>query len=360
MYKLTLNQHKGFALIMTMSILMVLSIALIQIFEDRSLEVAQQENSTQQFKAESLARSVFKVLLATIKDKGFYWVVTANRRYQEFGISIDLIEQGTLADLSIQPIDSRFDLNQRFKNDDSGREIIFKNILIQCQLENNTQETETYFELNDQDVYKVISAINDWRDDDEELYDEYGEGSEYYSAMENPFEIKNSSLDYVSEIKVIPSVNQLKFSDYIIKKYFRVSSLRTPDEFININLVSKEEVDEVFSFLTRYNDVPTYETVVANAERIVALLVQKNAEPSNGYKDGLPIESYQDTKGFFKEMEQEGVLFSETGKKLFKTESKFVTVKYTILVDQYQLRVDSLIELSGAKGGIKIHTFSMR
>ena len=358
MFKLAQNQNKGFALIMTMSILMVLSIALIQIFEDRSLEVAQLENSTQQFKTESLARSVFKVLIATINDKGFYWVVTANRRYKEFGVSIDVIGQGTLADLSIQPIDSRFDLNQRFKNDESGREIIFKNILIQCQLENDTQETESYFELNDRDVYKVVSAINDWRDDDTEPYDEYGEGVEYYGAMENPFEIKNSSFDYVSEIKLIPNFNQLKISDYILKKYFRVSNLRTPDEFININLISKGEGDEVVNFLKRYDSVSKYEIVAANAKHISEFLIQ-NAASQPLDSGGIPKQAYTDVNDFFKDMETEGLLFSEAEKKLFKTKSKYVAVKYAILVDQYQLRVNSLIELTGKKGGIKIHTFSM-
>ena len=339
---------------------MVLSIALIQIFEDRSLEVAQLENSTQQFKAESVARSVFRVLLGTIHEMGLYQVVSTNRPYQKLGFSTDVIDLAVLTDLSIEPIDYRFDLNQKFKGDDSERELVFKNILIQCQLENKDQETESYFDLMDQDVFRIISAINDWMDYDSEAYDIYGEGIELYGETEYPFEIKNRRFDFLSEIKMIPSVNQLKLSDYIVKKHFRVSDNSSPKEFININLAEK---DTIIAFFKRFEDVSDYETIVANAEQIADSIIQDRTDPPKPPKYSTDKDIYSTKSTFREEMEEDTLyaLFTEQEKKVFNTKSTFVEIKYTIMVDHYQLSVNSLIKLgtNDGKDRIIIHTFSM-
>ncbi|MBT4286623.1 MAG: hypothetical protein HOD92_04740 [Deltaproteobacteria bacterium] len=350
MEKLGHSPKHGFALLLTMSILMVLSIALIQIFENRSLEVAQLDNSTQQFKAESVARSVFRVLLGAIHERGLYQVVSANRQYQKFGFSTDVADLGVLTDLLIQPVDFRFELNQKFKGDASDRETVFKNMLILCQKENESQDTgETYFELNDRDVYGIVSAINDWRDDDSDPYPDYGEGIEFYGSVEYPFEVKNSPFDFLSEIKLIPGINQLKLSDFIIKKYFRVvGNGRIPDEFININLGLE---GEIVQFLNRYDGVSKYETAVANALEIEEIILRNPGNQTDPY--------FKNTSDFFKALEQEGVILEEE-KKLFKVQSKYVEIKYIILVDQYQLGIYSLIELNNdGKNGIIIHTFSI-
>ena len=330
---------------------MVLSIALIQIFENRSMEVAQLENSTQQFEAESVARSVFRVLLGEIHEKGLYQVVTFNRKVQKLGISNDVLGMAILTDLSIEPIDFQFELNQRFKADVSDRETIFKNVLVQCQTENESQDTmETYFELNDRDIYSIVSAINDWRDDDSDPYVEYGEGIEYYGDEAYPFEVKNSPFDFLSEIKLIPSINQLKLPDFIIKKYFRVvGNGRTPDESLNINLGLE---GEIVRFLNRYDNVSKYERVAANASQIEELILRTPGKLMDPY--------FNNTSDFFKELEQEGLILEDEEKKLFKVQSKYVEIKYTLMIDQYQLGVYSLVELNNdGKDGITIHTFSM-
>lgn len=361
MEKITGASKKGFALLLTMSILMVLSIALIKIFEDRSLEVAHLENSTQQFKAESVARSVFRVLLTAIKEKGLYPVFRASKSIPA-GIPINVIDQGSFSELSIQPIDHRFHLNDLFQAKDPDRATIFKNVLIQCQQENNIEEDETYFELNEQDVFGIISAINDWRDEDSEPDEEYMDGIEYYGFEKHPFEIKNSSFDYISEIKLIPRIARLNISDFILKKYFRVSEDRNLEDFLDINLKSKEEI---IQFLKRYDDVLDFETVVANAEVIADIITQNTDSPTDP-KYSISEDISSATGQFRTEMEQEGFWPGFTDKEvaLFKVQTNYIELRYKISVDRYQLSVYALLKInySNQKGDIAnfdIYTFSM-
>ncbi len=57
----------GIALIMTLSIILFMSIALMRTFENRNVEVALLENTIRRFQAESISRSVLRAILIAIK-----------------------------------------------------------------------------------------------------------------------------------------------------------------------------------------------------------------------------------------------------------------------------------------------------
>ncbi|MBU3915159.1 hypothetical protein KKA14_06455, partial [bacterium] len=103
---------RGVALLMSLSIILLLSIALMKTFESRSVEVAHLENSLQRFQAETLSRSIYRAILIAIKTKGLVSIVQNKKSW--FGIPFPLQETQYFQLNEIRPIDHCFNLNWKF------------------------------------------------------------------------------------------------------------------------------------------------------------------------------------------------------------------------------------------------------
>ena len=113
--------RSGVALLISLSIVTLLSIALMSAFENRTVEVAHLENSLERFQAETLSRSVLRATLLAIKQQGLVNIVKNKQAWQNLPIPI---QNGTFQIQEIQPIDHLFNLNTRFRMGDE-RSTIF-------------------------------------------------------------------------------------------------------------------------------------------------------------------------------------------------------------------------------------------
>ena len=345
---------EGVAMIVTLSILLVLSMALMKTFESRSVEVAHLSNDIHRFQAESLSRSLFRATLSAIRQKGLLAVRHAIGSLPA-GIPV-FLESGYFSDLAVLPIDHRFNLNKSFLPiSDPDRGTIFYNVV--QGIRSRSENEEIYFELMEHDVYPLLSALNDWYDSDDIPDDAYQDGIEMYPFEEPPFEIKNGYLDFLSEVKLIPRFRELGLSHRELHRHFRAN--KGGDlEFIDINLASE---DEISAFLNNYENLETYRTVYENRIEI-AEIAKQDMPLSAKAKYPIGSEPYGRSSEWRRELESLGVfsLLTAKEKELFRLKTDHIEISFVVSVGNVSLRLNSTVKLHyGGSKKDKIERFTI-
>ena len=326
-------------MIVTLSILLVLSMALMKTFESRSVEVAHLSNEIHRFQAESLARSLFRAALSSIQEKGLM-AVRKNIGHLPAGIPFSL-ESGHFSNLVIAPIDYRFNLNKLFyPSSDPDRATIFYNII--QDIRSRSENEDAYFALMEHDIHPILSALNDWCDSDDFPDEAYQDGIEMYPFEEPPFEIKNSYFDFLSEVKLIPRFKSLNLSHHELHSNFRVN--KGGDlEFIDINLASE---DEISGFLKNYGNLYDYRTVYENRIEIAAI-AKEDMPLSWEPKYPLDVDPYSHSSDWRQELENLGIYTQMTAKEkgLFKAKSNHIEISFMVLVGNIHLKLYSIVKL---------------
>ncbi len=334
---------QGIALLMSLSVILVLTIALMKTFESRTVETAHLVNNNQRFQSETLSRSVFRAILIAIKTKGLIYIVK-NKSYWE-GIPLPLQEQQYCQITDVKPIDHRFNINKRFRNDDPRAEMLVNIVNIYRKTNNSLTE-----DLLLDEIYPFLSAVNDWIDSDIEQDSVFMFDYEDYAGVEPEFEVKNRGFDRLSEIKALPPFQELGISFNDIKDQFRIFS---GDEFIDINLA---EEDEIISFLERYKDLDTYPNVYNNSKSLVDIITNRDKEQSeenggmSGFLDPQPRFSpplYSRGKSSWEQtLAAEGITLERAEKDLFQAVTNHLFISFSITVENTTVITDAVIKLS--------------
>lgn len=349
-----LKGNRGIALLMSLTIILFVSVALMKTFENRSVEIAHLENTYQRFQAETLSRSVLRTILMTIKTQKLIVVMNGKDRWQDIPFPF---EKGIFQINEIKSIDHHFNLNRDFK---SGNESdIFSNMVVQyyeSQANSNG--------IIKEDTSSVMSAINDWTDYDQEPDEVYLYDYEQYPQNDLNFEIKNRDFDRLSELKIIPPFQKLGFSVEYLNDHFRVKG--KDESVIDINLATKEEME---SFLERYKGIAGYYEVYDNRSQIAEIMdgADKNADGSQ--MTGLPsldprfalAANSRDESEWNKKLKEEGISLEKNGKQmeLFAERSNYIRLKFSVQVDRTTINAESIIKIEYLKNTFNISGMSV-
>ena len=349
-------KQKGAVLLMTLSVILLLSVALMKTFENRSIEMAHLENISSTFKARMAARSGFRILLQIIQDKSLFGVTQVLSTMPEsFSIEMPGLE-GELSGIKIEPIDHKFNLYWTFRSssiDESSYTLsIFTNLVNQIYLD-RTNKSSSSIELSKEEIAPVMADIFDWQDPNEDpdvVNEEYG--TEQYPQQEGFYKIKNKNFDILSELKLIPKFQNLKLTSTEIRKNFKIIQ---PSEksFINVNIATK---DEIVEFLKRFEDVDGYQSLF-QSENLPKLL---SSELGIARK-------YENYENLFNVLNQELSGSDAIGTKnkptFFKIKSEYISIQYKVHIKKTTLRVRSIVELKYKSetsfdiSGFTIHQF---
>ena len=196
------NSLRGVALLLTLSMIVILSIALAKVYEERSVEVAHLGNSLRQTRVELLARSVFRTILSAIKDQG---LIAVNYSLTQIPDHAPIpFDDGLFTKPVITSVDSNFLLNSRAFKPGTPEAQIFTNLIVGILNEQSNGDVSTA----QPDVEPLLSAINDWTDENVIPDEHFFYGGEIYPTEEPPFSVKNRLFDSLPEIKLLPRVSQ--------------------------------------------------------------------------------------------------------------------------------------------------------
>lgn len=341
----------GVALLMSLSIILLLSIALMKTFESKSIEVAHLDNNLQRFEAETLSRSVFRAILLAIKEKGLIPIVRNKNLWS--GVRLPL-GNGSFQIQVIEPIDHRFNLNQKFKFDDPRVDIFF-NLVAQYQA-----KKEEGINIFQEEIFVVASAVNDWIDVDKDPDEQFLYDSERYLDQEPEFEVKNRYFDFLSELKIIPAIRKLGFQTNDFEQIFRVHG--GIGSFININLAAKDDIE---IFLERFENVEGYAKVYDNRVKLAEIIDDQGADSMNNQAlfNLVPrfVPPLYDRKSKWKLLLDEAGFdeLSQQEEDLFRAITTYLSIKFSVLVGRVTVKVKSIVAVAYIKNSTVIKKFTI-
>jgi len=194
----------GIALIMTLSILLVMSIAASEVLEKTSIELKLLQNNRDQFQVEAYARSAFRAMLIFLSENGANKVALGFHLLCQstFGECEIAFEGASLLRLHIRSLDHLPVLNLSYRHMDKVR--AFNKVA-----EQTLRQDEVFDDLL---ATRTLGAIIDWSDEGDDFVSYNGlEGDEGASLFneEPSLLIKNRGIDFPSELKAIPSARDL-------------------------------------------------------------------------------------------------------------------------------------------------------
>ncbi len=339
---------------MAMSVILLLSIALMRTFENRTVETVHLANSLQRFQSETLSRSVFRAILLTIQTKGLLFVNNNKTRWQ--GIPIPLNESQYFQISKIKPIDHLFNLNRRFRSNDPWP-TVFLNIVNLHQEDNETFSGGKTLD----DIIPVLSALNDWIDVDDEADSEFLYNNEEYRDMNPEFEVKNRELDRLSEVKLIPPMQTLGFSQKDLKERFRVFPIEKDSNkiWIDLNLSTPVEVEE---FLLNFKDIEKYSNVYNESATILEILEERDSDQEDNKEESTSAFSDPDPRyspplynrggsEWEKALELAGIQLTGDEQKLFATSTSLLAVEFSVTTQRVTVKTEAILELEYTDSG---------
>ena len=333
--------RSGIALLISLSIVTLLSIALMSAFENRSVEVAHLENSLERFQAETLSRSILRAVLLTIKQQGLVYIVKYKQAWQNIPISI---QNGSFQIREIQPVDHLFNLNHRFDSDANlYRSAIFKNLVNRYYT--NLGDAQEPLET---EVHMAISAINDWTDSDGEGDEIFMNDFEQYPHANPAIEVKNHPLDRLGEVNLLEPFSNLKMSKQYLEDNFRVFS---GEEFLDVNLADEESANDFFD---RLENVTEFENIYANRAELIKIIVGSTETDSFLLQQATPLKFpppvYSNKKGesaWQEELEKANLFaqLKQIEKEQFKVRTDYIRIRYQMSMNQMSLDVESIVKI---------------
>lgn len=312
-------------------------------FENRSIEMAHLESTRSTFKARLAARSLFRLFLKGIQEKGFFYTHQALLQVpKEIALPIPGLD-GELSGLEIVPIDHKFNLYWWFRSSSISESTyalsIFTNIINQIK-DDRKKDSRASSKLTKEEIAPVVADIYDWQDKDGTpnlVNEEYG--IEEYSQEDILFQVKNRNFDILAELKLVPKFQNLKITSKEIDQHFKVN-FNKDKSFVNVNIATKEEILE---FLKRFEGVDGYDSLFED-ENLRKLLSKKE----------LGIRKYETYDSLFEDL-NEALSGSANGidaigtsaePTFFKIKSDYISIQYKVHMNQTTLRVKAIVEIT--------------
>jgi hypothetical protein len=356
---------RGVALLMTLSMIVLISVALMKMFEKRSVEVAHLGHNLDRFQAETLSRSVFRAILIAIRQQGLVAIIGNQALWQDVPFPL---ENGTFRIESIKPADQRHNLNARITSVNAiERRERFYNVVSRIRREHAPE----LYGIFQEEVSPSLSAIIDFVDPDREpdpvfLYD-----FEYYPHAQPPFTVKNRELERVGEIRLLEPIRKLGIAQAPLEDYFRVHGDLIVPEFIDINLA---QPGEVTAFLELFQNVPGYENAYHNREALDDIATDTDYTQMETPTGLLNVEPRFPPDNFYHRIDSRwlgrltnrGITLEPKEQELFRPVTYLLEVRFSVAVGRVMVRVISLLQLSYlddrkslAINQIRILTFAM-
>ena len=331
-------------MLMSLSVILLLSIALMKTFEKRSVEVAHLGNNLERFQTESLSRSVFKVILISIKERGLFTLL-GNQDFWK-GVSFP-IGNGSFKILEVTPIDHLFNLNRKIKDDDPYIRV-FTNLVTFYR-----DSIGGYDYLTEENILEALSAIIDWTDRDQDMDEIFRYDSEQYYSEEPSFIVKNRRFDRLSEVRLLPAFRALGISDDFLEKNFRVfggtgeeTGFGKSGEYINVNLIGKDQME---AFLLRYQGVEKFATAYNRRDDIMDLIIKQRPE-NQGFsidprKVNPPFPAKDFKRDWTAQLKAAGINLNEDEKLLFQPYSEYLLIKFQVQVGRATVNIRSIVQI---------------
>ncbi|MDT8446027.1 MAG: hypothetical protein RRB13_03890 [bacterium] len=328
-----MNRRPGMALLLTLTLLLILSIALAKSFEDRALERRHLEAQEAKFQMENTARSVLRGLIQVLRSVGYWQVAVGPMGLKRIpaGAVVPLGEGG-VSNLTITPMDQRFNLSGRYDADDRAKAKLFEATLGSIY----RQREQTTYPAN---VEEVIGAISDFEDTDQDPASVYG--VEQYPQSHPAFQVKNAELDQLSEVKVIPAFQRLGLTQRELEQNFRV--LGDPLPSLDVNSASKEEI---VRFIEQYSEVGApFLNLSRLKDDLVEILSKKDKLGLGPYFDHPFVKRGQSV--FERELAARGLgeQMSEREKGLFKAVPDLLEIRYNVHYGEFVRQVTAQLSL---------------
>jgi len=357
-----LKRQRGVALLMALSLLAVLSAALMHSLEERALEVRFQAAEREDFFLQLQARSSFRVIASLLQTEGPWFVLESQLGLLPYRDAQDPhlyhlalpIGETILSELHVTLLDHAVMLNPaRGVKADAGLDLVLGNLLAQLH------EGEALPPAPD--TIAFLSSLNDFLDQDQDVDKEFFLGPETYYNQTPAFEVKNRGLDRLSEVKILPSYRSLGLRNDQLQRHFRIHGAE--ESAIDINLASKQEIED---FLARYKGLPDYQTAY-NRRAALARLFTEGRNHLAGPKYTDPTPSLMRREGQVKQqLAALGVELSPQEDALFRAETSLMRLEYSLSLGHRSRRVSCLLELQwGDAGGapqlvgITLHEFEV-
>lgn len=246
----------GIALLLALTIVVVLTVFLSELFLDTGLEVRAIQNARDATQAQSLARSAFKAVERALKQQGEQDFVTGFRQVDALlKLSPVPFEAGLLTQLQVTSLDGLFNVNelgsmQQNSAQNSLRWALFRNALTAIPIPSE-QEGQNAPPLSEIQMLSLYSALVDWIDADDVEYGALGgRGAEkqmYGSNVQPEYEIKNALLDRLEEMRLIQGFVEAHVPWAELEKRFVAlpksgSAGGYLPEKLDVNLASREQI----------------------------------------------------------------------------------------------------------------------
>ena len=347
-YRISQERQKGVALLISLSVILLLSIALMKNFEKRSVEVAHLGNNLERFQAESLSRSVFRVILNVIKDQGLINLLGNRSYWQDIEFSLG---NGSFRILEVTPIDHRFNLNRKITSGDDPRVFVFENMV-----RANKTIVGGYNYLSGENGKEALSAIIDWTDRNQEMDEIFRYGPEQYHREEPAFSVKNQEFDRLSEVKLLPAFRALEITPDYLKNNFRV--LGQYDEYVDVNLVNEKDLKD---FLSRYEQVDGYANLFEQRNQIWEIIENKrslgNSVDSSGPSEiNTPFPAKDFGKNWNAAFEAAiGKTLTPAEQDLFMPFSEHLVIRFQVQVGKATVNIRSVVQADYRKDSLDIN-----
>jgi hypothetical protein len=336
------QRFKGVALLMSLSVVLLLSVALMKTFEKRSVEVANLGHNLDRFQAENLSRSGLKLILFAIKQAGLVTFNTYLDQIKQMGFPVG---DGTVTIQEVTPIDYRFDLNREIRRYEDPRIQVFKNIV------NISKEGSNDFNyLSGESTHEALSSIIDWTDPNEVGDTVFHFDAEQYPQAEPGYRVKNTKFDRLSELNLLPAFRSMGFTSDYLEANFKVVTGSKSDisEYIDLNLTRLPDIEK---FLQRYDNMPKYANLYDNREEILGLIKKTREEAGSnslsGFKESaIPFPVDELRVKWTDEIVARGITLSTEEKNLFKPSTEHLFISYQINVGTVTLNIRSMIRVS--------------
>jgi len=343
----------GVALIMALSVIMLLSVALMKSFENRTIETVHLENSLQRFQAETLSRSVLRAILIAIRSKGLLFFTVNKSSWQN--VPIPLSETQYFQIQTIDSMDHLFNLNSRFNfKDDNPWPTVFNNLINNYLLSRDPLAND--YDKDDSD--QILLAFNDWSDTDSLQQIEARDNYEEYPDANPEFQVKNRAFDRLSEIRLIPAFRDLGIAHSDIRQRFRIYPIDSNDssrQTVDINLVSvgnsMDSTNDIMKFLDQFKNTIKYPNIVEKWTDITKILADRDKELKGD--DGIvdlqnPTPRYLGKKIFLKDLEQANIELNADEKNLFSIKTYLLSIRFSLTVLRTSIATEAVVRLEYA------------
>ena len=249
----TRHRRPGVALLMALTLVLVLSTFLSELFFSTGLELRAMQTFKSAQQARSLAKSAFKALqIGLMGDEAAF--MQGYRRIQDLlRVAALPLENGLLLELTVQPLDGLYNLNELAGlRPDSPKNIarwyLFRNIVtamaIPAETEGGVPGTVT-----EAQAAQLYAALFDWMDSDDAEYAEFvglrGAEADSYFDVQPDYAIKNASLDRLSEITLVRGIRESGIPWEAWKEKFAAIPSGGSDYFperLNVNVADREQI----------------------------------------------------------------------------------------------------------------------